>query len=782
MQKLVPEIEKEIKFLNLNDLKNATLLSLYFSKSPYLLNILSYEELEDLYDDDNESDLELSFNIIEKLSVLLDKLSKKIKENKCILDEKDDIKELQIIIIKYLFLILDDTEMEMGFFFRYRQFTNFFRELDFCLKILLLMEFAPFNVSKKNFIDNFKDIILQSIVDECKLNQLNSKGIYFIFLIISKLINYFSKEQMIQILKFVCNYYFTNKAEEDKVIVPLVYEGRKIPQKTTSDAIDQYLEQSLIGLTEMQQEDLKRKYSRFASIAPTMPRLTCLAYAIKQHYERYIKPNGFKAMIAESSRVSAIELHKLLKSLGMKSAVVISPEAKAEGEEPDNNDKDKIANFFKTEIEPLYGQNYEAYEDWARNSFTDGEDIDILIVKDKLLTGFDAPIAQVLYIDKSMKTHNLLQAIARVNRVFPGKKNGRIVDFYGIFENLTSAMDLYTDKESGMNEYDQDDIQKTIYGSEDIKKELYSNHSEVMKFFDGHNTDDTEEIQLLFKDEETRKDFYEKLLNFSNSLDTAISNYNVYEGIGIDEIQKLQKDYVYLQKLRSGIKLRFGETVDFSVYESSIKNLLNQFVSAEADEIVINPLYLSDKETMEKELDKLPSKRAKAEAMVNNISTSLSENREKDPILCMTFRQRLDQTIAEYNRSRNEEAYLAQLQDLEKDYEKGFVGNKYPAIISDDDESKGFYGNLKLELEQIIKINENDEIDNQLGKLAISIKNTFRNSQKPGWQYNTVLINNIKQEIEDNIFDFLDDNGINLPMDKLDKIEEDILMTAKSIF
>lgn len=59
-----------------------------------------------------------------------------------------------------------------------------------------------------------------------------------------------------------------------------------------------------------------------------------------------------------------------------------------------------------------------------------------------------------------MKTHNLLQAIARVNRVFPGKKNGRIVDFYGIFENLTSAMDLYTDKESGMNEYDQDDIQK----------------------------------------------------------------------------------------------------------------------------------------------------------------------------------------------------------------------------------------------------------------------------------------------------------------------------------
>ncbi len=576
--------------------------------------------------------------------------------------------------------------------------------------------------------------------------------------------------------------YTINKAEEDKVIVPLVYEGRKIPQKTTSDAIDQYLEQSLIGLTEMQQEDLKRKYSRFAKIAPTMPRLTCLAYGIKQHYERYIKPNGFKAMIAESSRVSAIELHNLLKSIGMKTAVVISPETKAEGDDLNNDDKIKIANFFKTEIEPLYGQNYEAYEDWAKNSFTDGEDVDILIVKDKLLTGFDAPIAQVLYVDKSMKTHNLLQAIARVNRVFPGKKNGRIVDFYGIFENLTSAMDLYSDKESGMNGYDKEDIQKTIYGPEDIKKELYANYENVMKFFEGHNTDDTEEIQLLFKDDEIRKDFYDKLLQFSNSLDTAISNYNVYQAIGIDKIQKLQRDYVYLQKLRSGIKLRFGEIVDFSIYESSIKNLLNQFVSAEADEIVINPLYLSDKDMMEKELDKLPSKRAKAEAMVYKMSVSLSENREKDPIFYMTFRQRLDQTIEEYNKSRNEEAYLAQMQDLEKDYEKGFVGNKYPTIISDDDESKGFYGNLKLELEKTIKINENSDIDNQLGKLAISIKNIFRNSQKPGWQFNTVLINNIKQEIEDNIFDFLDDNAINIPMDILDKIEEDILMTAKSIF
>ena len=148
----------------------------------------------------------------------------------------------------------------------------------------------------------------------------------------------------------------------------------------------------------------------------------------------------------------------------------------------------------------------------------------------------------------------------------------------------------------------------------------------------------------------------------------------------------------------------------------------------------------------------------------------------------MTFRQRLDKTIEEYNRTRNEEAYFVQMQNLENDYEKGFVGNKYPTIISDDDEAKGFYGNIKLRLETQVKILENDYKDNQLALLAISIKEIFKKSRKPGWQYNTVLINNIKQDIEDRIFDFLDNNSIELPMDELDKIEEDILLTAKSLF
>ena len=575
--------------------------------------------------------------------------------------------------------------------------------------------------------------------------------------------------------------YTIDQAEEDKVIVPLVYEGRKIPQKTTSDAINQYLEQSLIGLDKEQQEDLKRKYSKFSKIASTTPRLTCLAYAIKEHFQRFVQPKGFKAMVAESSRVNAINLYYLLKELGLKAAVVISPENKEEGEENLlSDDKEKIAQFFKKEIEPLFGQNYEAYEDWAKNSFNNGEDVDILVVKDKLLTGFDAPIAQALYVDKPMKTHNLLQAIARVNRVYPAKKNGKIVDFYGIFANLNTALDLYTDKTSGMDGFDAEDIQKTIFGPEDVKKDLYARYEQVMKFFDGHNTDDAEEVQLLFKDKDIREDFSNKLLDFSNSLDTAISNYEIYKGIGLDEIKKMQKDFVYLQKLRSAVRLRFGETVDFSKYEPTIRNLLNQFVAADADQIVINPIYLSDKESMQKELDKLPSDRAKAEAMATAMYSSISEKQYSDPIFYKTFKERIDETIDEYNKNRDEEAYLAQMKNLESDYEKGFIGNKYPSNITDDDDAKGFYGNLKLEISKKITINENDAIDLQMGELATKVKSIIRSARKPGWKHNNVLINQLKQQIEDEIFEFLDANDIELSMDQMDRIEDDILTTAKS--
>ena len=153
-------------------------------------------------------------------------------------------------------------------------------------------------------------------------------------------------------------------------------------------------------------------------------------------------------MVAASSRATAIDLQHAINQIGgVKAAALICPENISENDEQTitTQDKKKIRDFFKNEVEPLFGQNYDDYEEFVKNNIVDGEDLDIVIVKDMLLTGFVAPRLGVLYVDKPMKEHTLLQAIARVNRIYPGKSFGLIVDYWGLFANLNTAMDLYND-------------------------------------------------------------------------------------------------------------------------------------------------------------------------------------------------------------------------------------------------------------------------------------------------------------------------------------------------
>lgn len=576
--------------------------------------------------------------------------------------------------------------------------------------------------------------------------------------------------------------YTIDKAEKDQVIRPLIYEGRKIPQNTPEDAINKYLEQLLLPLNDAQQRDLKQKWSRFIKLAQTDTRIRMIAFAIKEHFERFIKPKGFKAMVAESSRVSAIELHQIFKTIGIKSAVVISPETKEEGDSLNTSDKAKIADFFKKEVEPMFGQNHEAYEDWAKSSFISGEEIEVLIVKDKLLTGFDAPIAGVLYIDKTMKEHNLLQAIARVNRVYPGKDYGLIVDFWGIFKKLNTAIDIYSDAETGLKGYEVEDIKGALSGCEDEKRKIEQDHKSLLDMFKDLDLQDSEVLQLYLGDLDLRNEFYEKLSNFSRYLDLAISSYNVYKLIGIDKMQEYQRDLVFFQKLRGALKIRHSEAIDFSEYEAGIKNLLNMFVTSGADQIVLNPVFISDKEGMQAELQKLPSSRAKAEAIKTRIEVAISKKRDEDPIFYKTFKDMIDETLLKYNQDRNDEAYFATMERMAEDYRQGLTGNKYPSCIEDDKYAKAFYGKLRLVLEEIVNIESNSDLNFKFGYLSIEIKNIILNLKKTGWQANTVVINNMKQEAEDLIFDFIDENDIKLSVEQLDKLEEEIIKSAKESF
>ena len=279
--------------------------------------------------------------------------------------------------------------------------------------------------------------------------------------------------------------YTIDQAVKDKAVLPLLYEGRLVDQWISDEkGLDRKFDKIVQGLTDEQILDLKKKWARFQHVASSERRLEMIMFDINDHFVKNIQGTGFKAMLATSSKYEAIMYHKLFKQEGkIKTAFVISAPDTREGH--DKVDEERSKNSIKyTDVDSenkqfiiqewskmieKYGDE-EKYNDKVKDQFLYGDgkdDIELIIVVDKLLTGFDAPRASVLYIDKLLKEHNLLQAIARVNRLYDGKDFGFIIDYRGLLGDLDDALNVYAD--SGLDKFDEEDLLGTVF---DIKEEI----------------------------------------------------------------------------------------------------------------------------------------------------------------------------------------------------------------------------------------------------------------------------------------------------------------------
>ena len=581
--------------------------------------------------------------------------------------------------------------------------------------------------------------------------------------------------------------YTLQDAIDDKVTVPIVYEGRVVPQSVTSEQINNHLKHITVGLSDDARKDLETKYSRFVALAQTEPRLNMIAFDLHEHFLNYVKPKGFKAMLTCSSRAAAVELYYKLRGLGgITPAVVITPNTAKEGDDEHNTPQTlkTIADFFRKEVDPLYKNNYEAYEESVTGEFTDPEgEIDLLIVKDKLLTGFDAPVAAVLYVDKKLQDHTLLQAIARVNRVFDNKDFGLIVDYIGIFKKLNSALDLYSDDQSGMNTFDKADIQNAISAVLEEKNKLETAHSNLWKIFEGISKNETNANvwQEKLREYNTRKDFYEKLSAFAKLVDFMFSSYELFEAVGDKKAEEYRKDYLFFKKLKDSVSLRFNDSVDFSKYEDGIRQLLNTYVNAEDAKIVIDPLDILNKDKMEEQLARLGSNEAKAEAIQTRQVEVLESYRYEDPIRYMTFMERINKTIQDYMAERDSEKYLSSMEKMAEDYRTGRSSVKYPEIIMDDGDAKSFYGAVCSGIKKATGESDNGDIE-YLGKLALDIKTVVSSNAKRDWRDNVIVHRNMKKELDDLLFDYLEDNELDWSLDTIDIIIDEILMVAKKVY
>lgn len=578
--------------------------------------------------------------------------------------------------------------------------------------------------------------------------------------------------------------YTLQDAIDDKVTVPIVYEGRVIPQKVTSQQIDTHLKHITIGLTEQACRDLEMKYSRFVAVAQTEARLNMIAFDIHEHFISYVKPKGFKAMLTCSSREEAVKLFYKLRELGgIFPAVVITPDSTKEGNDEYNTPQSlkTVADFFVKEVDPLFKNNYEAYEDSVTGQFIDPEGkIDLLIVKDKLMTGFDAPIAAVLYVDKRLQDHTLLQAIARVNRVYPDKDFGLVVDYIGIFKKLNSALDLYTDEQSGMNLFDRTEIQFAISAVAEEKKELEKDYQELWDIFEGicKNELSVNIWQERLREYNIRKNFYEKLSAFAKMVDFLYSSYELFETIGFKQAEVYRNDYLFFKKLKDSVSLRFNDSVDFSRYEDGIRQLLNTYVNAEDAKLLIEPLDITNKEKMMEQLSRLGSDEAKAEAIQTRQVEILESKRYVDPIQYMTFMERINKTIEDYLAERDSEKYLSSMEKMAEDYREGRSSAEYPGNIMDNSGAKCFYGAVCSGIKKSLGDTEM-EVSDAMGELALAIEQIIVSHTKRDWRDNVIVHRNIKKLLDDLLFDYIEDNRANWSLDTIDIIIDEIMMVAK---
>lgn len=568
--------------------------------------------------------------------------------------------------------------------------------------------------------------------------------------------------------------YSLDDALKDKAIVPLIYEGKMVDQEVSKEAIDMRLDMLTRNLTPEQKIEVMKKWSRFEKVASSEQRLELIAWDIAKNYNETLKGTGFNAMLACNKKVEAVKYYNIFKEEfpELEVAVVISPPDMREGEGSIDEDTNDIVKKFYVNAVSSY-KNEEEYEETIKSKFING-DIDILIVVDKLLTGFDAPKASTLYLDKQIKEHNLLQAIARVNRLCDGKDYGYIVDYRGLLGELDKALTMY--QNAGLEEFREEDIKSSVYYIDTEIDNMFNAYEELKGLFkDIKNKNDLEEYEVFLEKDEIRKEFYNRLCRFGSILGVILPSDQAYYKVGKEKINELRKALAFYQKLRAIVKLRYSETIDHREYEAKMQKLLDNYVVAKEMMRITEPVDITDAEKFDVELNKMDTDRGKADTIRTRLMRTISEKSKEDPAYYKKFSTRIEETIEEYrNRRITDSEYLQRMQAIKEDFRERNSGINYPTNITTEN-SRAFYGVIYDKL--IPRMKENANIE-EIGEIALTIQKEIESKIKRDWHYNTDIHNEIAQAIDDTIFMYATRKNINLDLEELDKLIEEIINIA----
>ena len=574
--------------------------------------------------------------------------------------------------------------------------------------------------------------------------------------------------------------YTVDQAVKDGAVVPLLYEGRMVPQKVHADSIDRYFERICDWMTDAQRADLKKKFSRADQINQTEQRIYAIAWDISQHFRDNWQGSKFKGQLVAPRKRIAILYKKYLDEIGIVSSEVLitSPDTR-EGEDDAYGDTSNAEVAFWKRMMDEHGTATK-YEQNIINRFKNGENPEIIIVVDKLLTGFDEPKNTVLYLDRKLREHTLLQAIARVNRVCDDKEFGFIIDYYGVFANLNEALDIYSD-------FDEEDV-VGIYSNIALEvAKLPQRHSDVWDILKtAKNKQDLESLGEILRDENIRSEFYDKLTAFAKTLKISLASIDFYKSTPAETINHYKEDLAMFLRLRKAVQERYSDTVNYSQYEGQIQKLIDTHIESGDVEIITNLVNIFDKELFAEEVEKVVGKAAKADTIASRTTKYISEVLDTDPAFFKKFSKMLQETIEEYRQGRITEAEYLQKAENIMHKVLSHTDSEIPESLQNNPAAKAYYG-LTLEVyKQVCKNNSSfNEVElalvtaNEIDKI---IKSSIFIDEKVmvDWTFKDKVISEIKLNIEDYLIDEIKrEKGLPITFDNMDSIIDNCVEVAK---
>ena len=585
----------------------------------------------------------------------------------------------------------------------------------------------------------------------------------------------------------VIHTYAIDQAVADGAIVPLLYEGRMVELEQNQAAIDIWFERHTQGLTDQQKADLKKKYARAEMLNKAEQVIYMRAFDISEHYRQNWQGTGFKAQLVAPNKAAALRYKAFLDELGaVTSEVIISPPDEREGfDEIDAEESTDAVVAFWQRMMKRYGSE-EDYVKQIVNAFKFGDEPEILIVVDKLLTGFDAPRNTVLYLARRLKDHSLLQAIARVNRLYEdesGSKTkdfGYVIDYVGVLGELDQALTTY----SALEGFEAADLEGALTSIHEQTRSLPQRHAELWDLFKTvKNRHDEEGFELLLADEKLRADFYERLSAYAKTLAIALSSERFIADTPEQKLGAYKNDLKRFVNLKAAVKLRYAESVDYRDFEPRIQKLLDTHISA-SEVVQLNaPVNIFDEAAFQKVVEEQGAGNekdlgAKADMIAHATRRAISERLEQDPAFYEKFSRLIQQAIDDYRARRlSDLEYLQRVNDI-KDAVVSRKGDDLPPALNGDADAAAVYGLLRPFVAN--HLGDVEQTQTTAAAAAMAVWDIFRRNRKVGYWDDLDAQRRTMNEIDDYLYDEVKGaRGIALSTDEMDEIIEKTMQLAR---